>query len=371
MKKLLLFLFCLLAVGATTFTAHAEEITETLVASNFKSSSGSTASGTSYATYYYTSDNTGIQYEGLFAVNTSKSFQMNSSSSRTPYITITSNKEGYKVGKINFTLDSATSNSSKGVITAYGNNQAYTSATIKSGTAMSDKITPSNLAVNLNNEYEFFSIVNTTNGALYFTKIEITYYKEDENPDPSVIKMSASDLSIAFHETKSLDNITFTPELTTGDLYELNFSGDFGDGLSFEKNADGEYTVFGNKTGTYNVNVDFNGLGGSVEGKTGSASFDVTVGRDPSTFAEYTLVTDLDQIGESANILIAYASGTTADLMGSTIKSGYVEPTDISSYYDSTAKSFKEDESYSPFIIEVNPDVPGELFMKMMNRSII
>lgn len=360
MKKLLLSLFCLLAVGATTFTAHAEEITETLVASNFKSSSGSTASGTSYATYYYTSDNTGIQYEGLFAVNTSKSFQMNSSSSRTPYITITSNKEGYKVGKINFTLDSATSNSSKGVITAYGNNQAYTSATIKSGTAMSDKITPSNLAVNLNNEYEFFSIVNTTNGALYFTKIEITYYKEDENPDPAVIKMSASDLSIAFHETKSLDNITFTPELTTGDLYELNFSGDFGDGLSFEKNADGEYTVFGNKTGTYNVNVDFNGLGGSVEGKTGSASFDVTVGRDPSTFAEYTLVTDLDQIGESANILIAYASGTTADLMGSTIKSGYVERTEADSFYDSTKKSFKEDESYSPFIIEVNPDVPGE-----------
>ena len=354
MKKLLLSLFCLLAVGATTFTAHAEEITEVLSATDFTSESG--AKPSSYGEYYYTSSVTGIKYGGHFMLQSSKNFQMNSS--RTKGFAILSNDSEYLIKSITLTF-STTSNNTWAV---YGNDKPYTDVAVTAltnGTQISSgaaTVTTIDFDGANANKFSAFSFV-PTKGALYLSSISITYVKED---DPTVMSMSAQDLSIAFHETKVLDNITFKPEISTGDLYELNFSGDFGDGLSFEKNADGEYTVFGNKTGTYNVNVDFNGLGGSVEGKTGSASFDVTVGRDPSTFAEYTLVTDLDQIGESANILIAYVSGTTADLMGSTLKSGYVERTDISSFYDSTTKSFKEDESYSPFIIEVNPDVPGE-----------
>ena len=357
MKKLLLSLFCLLAVGATTFTAHAEEITEVLSATDFTSESGSKPS--SYGEYYYTSSVTGIKYGGHFMLQSSKNFQMNSS--RNKGFAILSNDSEYLIKSITLTF-STTSNNTWAV---YGNDKPYTDVAvtaltngtqISSGSASSTTIDFDGANAN---KFSAFSFV-PTKGALYLSSISITYVKED---DPTAMLMSAQNLSIAFHETKVLDNITFRPEISTGDLYELNFSGDFGDGLSFEKNADGEYTVFGNKTGTYNVNVDFNGLGGSVEGKTGSASFDVTVGRDPSLpDPEYTLVTDLADLGNYAKIIIAYANGSNGYVMKNALSgtTGYAPSITATDYYDSTSKSFEVCDSYEPYTIEVNPDVAGE-----------
>ncbi|MDE6247923.1 MAG: hypothetical protein K2M41_08820 [Muribaculaceae bacterium] len=213
-----------------------------------------------------------------------------------------------------------------------------------------------------------FDLNSTANGFLEVDKVE--YYSTEANVDPTVMSMSAQNLSIAFHETKVLDNITFKPEISTGDLYELNFSGDFGDGLSFEKNANGEYTVFGNKTGTYNVNVDFNGLGGSVEGKTGAASFDVTVGRDPSLpDPEYTLVTDLNDLGLQANVILVSTNTSNARyIMSNTITTtaaGIV----ATNYYDSAKNSFKENEAYSPLVITRNPDDEGQFSFLLGNGT--
>ena len=364
MKKLLLSLFCLLAVGATTFTAHAEEQLATTLA--FDSWDNQTDKISSYEKTwdcYYNSqvwsiENFNNNNQGWTSIKCGRKSNTSVAAIATKF-PISNN-----LSKINLSIKSLTASNAKKVnsiklyLSTDGSNWSDTGLTFTASQGVQTVEIPEDKQISDAYAKIEFDLNSTANGFLEVDKVE--YYSTEANLDPTTMSMSAQDLSIAFHETKVLDNITFRPEISTGDLYELNFSGDFGDGLSFEKNADGEYTVFGNKTGTYNVNVDFNGLGGSVEGKTGSASFDVTVGRDPSTFAEYTLVTDLDQIGESANILIAYASGTTADLMGSTIKSGYVERTEADSFYDSTKKSFKEDESYSPFIIEVNPDVPGE-----------
>lgn len=246
MKKILLSLFCLIAVATTAF---AKEITEELTAKMFG------VNGASYKDYSYTSSETGITYGTYTALN-KEIFQFKKTSVG---LFISDNPQGLIIKKIEFPVGSDLVDAATSAVNA--SHTAYTKDTYNSGSQIgSGSKTINSVDFPSTDNYEYFSFYSTKN-AWYVTKFVITYEVPDE-PAPGT-EVSAEDLTLEVGSTANISYSCSDPNAVIS--YEYDH-----DGLSIDEAT---HTLTGLKEGEYSVTIN-----ASVDGEvTASNTFNVTV----------------------------------------------------------------------------------------------
>lgn len=196
-------LLCALIVGS--LSSWAGDTTDELTANDFS------ATSTTYVGFSDVAKTSGAAYAGNSGKTSSGGIQLRSKNSNSGIVSTTS---GGKVKSITITVESGTN-----TIDIYGSNTAYTSASdlynnSKQGTKLGSLTTTGTVAVT--GDYEYVGI-RSNSGALYITKVEITWTAESS--DPTIIPSTSS---LTFGEVAATDSkemiFTVTPANLTGGL---------------------------------------------------------------------------------------------------------------------------------------------------------
>lgn len=237
-------LLCALIVGS--LSGWADDATDELTANDFS------ATSTTYKDFSDVAKTSGAAYAGNSGKTSSGGIQLRSKNSNSGIVSTTS---GGKVKSITITVESGTN-----TIDIYGSNTAYTSASdlynnSKQGTKLGSLTTTGTVAVT--GDYEYVGI-RSNSGALYITKVEITWTAESS--DPTIIPSTSS---LTFGEVAATDSkemiFTVTPANLTGGLTIASSNNKYTvSPTSIPENATGaqKITVTANPT---SVNDDMNG----------------------------------------------------------------------------------------------------------------
>lgn len=163
-----------------------------------------------YNDYSFTSKVTEIVYNGRMMKNNS-AIQLNNSKDsgvekQSIGIIVTSNKKGYKLGKVEAEWDSNTANGRQ--LDIYGKDDAYTGTNAAElyedntkGSLIGSLVKGTNTSVDINDPFQFIGI-RSNSGAQYLTSIKLYWVKDEEEgpeelvtPVVNVIKVEGNDVA--------------------------------------------------------------------------------------------------------------------------------------------------------------------------------
>lgn len=209
------------------FGANAADVTDEITAGDLA------ATGSSYTAFSGVQKNTAV-YAGSSAKNSSGAIQLRSNSSNTGIFTTTS---GGKVKSVTITVSSGSN-----IVNVYGKNTAYSAAadlfnSSKQGTLVGS--VSSTGTVEFTDDYEYIGI-RSNSGAVYLSKIEITWEaeSEEETTEPATEPSSEEETTAPSEENVDILNREFTGVDSGGSSY-LNWSGTGASGAEYAGNSAG------------------------------------------------------------------------------------------------------------------------------------
>lgn len=273
-------------------SASAAEVTDVLSVTSLSTDPNYSASSTSYATYTVTGES-GAEYSLQCAHNKGTCIQLRSTNSNSG---IVATKSPGKVVKVtvewaentanNRTLNIYGGASAFAITGLYGNSAPSVAGTIVKGTSTSFDFT----------DYPEYIGMRSSSGAMYLTKISITWDIADSSKQPAGLKYETTNYTV------ELGDAFTAPELTNPNGLAVTYT-------SSDENvatvaSDGKVTLVG--VGTTKITAT---SAETAEFNAGSAFYNLTVVKSYSTVAEFYTVGANNKGLIGFDLIVTYVNG--------------------------------------------------------------